>query len=338
MRLARILDRIESSLSLERRVAWTYHHSRDDTLTNKTRMTAPIAKGFESEELQHFHADLRLALLMQHKARLHLLFRLQFPNAESEPFHDSDDVEALDFQSFLSLSPPELIASHGAYHKLLRAQDRLSKRAHEARTSVDEDRLSAEQVAQLLREMHNFDRVADRLAAGITASLTEVDELTGLLNRIAMERDLEREQAQARRTGRRFTIAMIDADHFKRVNDTYGHAFGDLVLESLAERFVASLRPRDAVYRYGGEEFLVLLPETTLDAATPVIERLRVQACSREMGDAEQQITQTISIGAVEVCAEDPLDEAIERADSALYRAKQAGRNRLELVRAPSVD
>ena len=301
-------------------------------------MSTPIAEDLASDALQHFHADLRLALLMQHKARLYLLFRLQFPTSDIEPFHDSDDVEELDFRSFLSLDPPERIASHGAYHKLLRAQDRLSKRAHEARASVDEDRLSAEQVAQLLREMHNFDRVADRLASGITASLTDVDELTGLLNRVAMERDLKRELAQAQRTGHRFTIAIIDADHFKRVNDTYGHAFGDLVLESLAERFIASLRPRDAVYRYGGEEFLVLLPETRLDAAAPVIERLRVQACSREMGDAEHQLTQTISIGAAEVSAEDPLGGAIERADSALYRAKQAGRNRIELARAPSAD
>lgn len=296
-------------------------------------MSIPIADDLASDALQQFHTDLRLALLMQHKARLHLLFRLQFPTSEIEPFHDSGDVEELDFRAFLSSPPPELIASHGAYHKLLRAQDRLSQRAQEALRSADDEAPSAKQVAQLLREMHNFDRGADRLAAGITASLTDVDELTGLLNRVAMERDLEREQAQARRTGRSFTIAMIDADQFKPVNDTYGHAFGDRVLETLAERLMASLRPRDAVYRYGGEEFLVLLPETTLDAAAPVLERLRVQASSREMGDAEQQITQTISIGAAEVTADEPLDDAIERADAALYRAKQAGRNRIELAR-----
>lgn len=103
--------------------------------------------------------------------------------------------------------------------------------------------------------------------------------------------------------------------------------------QPLRERLIASLRPRDAVYRYGGEESFVLLPETTLDAAAPVLERLRVQAGSREMGDAEQQITQTISIGAAEVTADEPLDDAIERADAALYRAKQAGRNRIELAR-----
>ncbi|WP_201246966.1 GGDEF domain-containing protein [Halochromatium salexigens] len=299
-------------------------------------MSTPIADDLASDALQQFHADLRLALLMQHKARLYLLFRLQFPTSEIEPFHDSDDVEELDFRAFLSSPPPELIASHGAYHKLLRAQNRLSQRAQETMTSAGDDVLSAEQVAQLLREMHNFDRVADRLAAGITASLTDIDELTGLLNRVAMERDLEREQAQARRTGRRFTIAIVDADHFKPVNDQFGHRFGDLVLEALAERLIASLRPRDAVYRYGGEEFLVLLPETTLEAAAPVIERLRVQASAHKIGDGDNRIIQTVSIGAAEVSAEADLEAAIERADTALYRAKQAGRNRIELARASS--
>lgn len=304
----------------------------------KYPMSTPIAEDLASEALQHFHADLRLALLMQHKARLYLLFRLQFPTSEIEPFHASDNVQQLDFRLFLSVPPPEPIVSHSAYHKLLHAQDRLSQHAQAVLRSAGNGTPSAEQVAQLLREMHNFDRGADHLAAGITASLTDVDELTGLLNRVAMERELEREQAQARRTGRSFTIAMIDADHFKPVNDTYGHAFGDLVLESLAERFIASLRPRDAVYRYGGEEFLVLLPETALDAAAPVIERLRLKACSHEIGDAEHRITQTISIGAVEVSADERLEEAIERADTALYRAKQAGRNRIELARAPPAD
>ncbi len=106
--------------------------------------------------------------------------------------------------------------------------------------------------------MHEFNRVADRLSAGNTTSMTDVGELTGLLNRAAMERDLEREQAHALRTGRRFTIAMVDTDHFKKVNDDYGHSFGDVVLEILAERFVESIRLRDRVYRYGEEEFLVL--------------------------------------------------------------------------------
>lgn len=306
-------------------------------------MSTPIAEDLASDALQQFHAELRLALLMQHQVRLQLLFRQQFPNSHTLPFEVSagpdgpdgpDWLQGLALTTWLTAPPPAPIAAHGAFQRLLRAQDRLMARARETLAAVDAGGPGADQVAELLRDMQGFAGLAERLAAGITASLTEIDELTGLFNRLAMERDLAREQAQARRTGAHFTVAMIDADHFKRVNDRFGHPFGDLVLESLAERFVASLRPRDSVYRFGGEEFLVILPATRLDAARVVLERLRMQARARDIGDDEARITQTVSIGAVEVTAQDDLDAALERADAALYRAKQAGRDRIALARA----
>jgi diguanylate cyclase (GGDEF)-like protein len=179
--------------------------------------------------------------------------------------------------------------------------------------------------------MHDFDRIADRLDSGIITSLTDIDELTGLLNRTAMLRDLDREQAQARRTGRPFTVAMVDADHFKKVNDDHGHVFGDVCLETLAERFVESIRPRDQVYRYGGEEFLVLLPDTPLARAKPVLERLRKRACEHAISDGETTINLSVSVGAAEAASDEEASTAIDRADAALYRAKEAGRNRLEL-------
>ncbi|MBW6487029.1 MAG: GGDEF domain-containing protein [Syntrophobacterales bacterium] len=101
-------------------------------------------------------------------------------------------------------------------------------------------------------------------------------------------------------TRRRFTIAMIDADHFKKLNDPYGHGFGDVVLGTLAERFVESFRPRDRVHRFGGEEFVILLPDIPLDQARPVLKRLRQRACGRDISDGEIEITQSVSIGAAE--------------------------------------
>jgi diguanylate cyclase len=156
-----------------------------------------------------------------------------------------------------------------------------------------------------------------------------------LLNRAAMERDLEREQAHALRTGRCFTIAMVDAGHFKKVNDDYGHSFGYVVLEILAERFFESIRPRDRVYRYGGEEFLVLLPDLQLYQARSVLERFRQRACGHEISDGETAITQTVSIGTAESAGDEPIPTVIERADAAMYRAKQSGRNRIEMVDTP---
>lgn len=118
--------------------------------------------------------------------------------------------------------------------------------------SAVEGRLDQPAFLELTAALRRLDVALDRLDNAITVSLTHVDELTGLLNRSAMERDLEREHAQARRTGRPLSVAMVDADHFKRVNDDHGHGFGDTALEVLAERVEACLRPRDRVNRSGG--------------------------------------------------------------------------------------
>lgn len=294
-------------------------------------MTTLIAQELGSEELQRFHADFRRALLMHRKESLNLFFRLQFPIAESPPYEDDWSVEHLGIVRWLGEPPSESIREHAIYIELIARQESLVRLARKVVDGIEKGVPQTGPYANLLHAMHEFDRVADRLNAGITASLTDVDELTGLLNRAAMERDLDREQAQVGRTGRRFTIAMIDADHFKKVNDQYGHGFGDVVLETLAERFVESIRPRDQVYRYGGEEFLVLLPDTPLDQARPVLERLRQRACGREISDGEIAVTQPVSIGAAESDGNEPIPTVIERADAAMYRAKQAGRNRVEL-------
>lgn len=294
-------------------------------------MDTRIADELESEALHRFLADFRRALLMHRKAALNLFFRLQFPMAE-EPLYDGVcSVEDLDFVRWLTDPPSETIREHPVYRELIARQERLIRLARQVVDGGATGSPVVGQYANLLHAMHEFDRVADRLSAGITSSMTDVDELTGLLNRAAMERDLEREQAHALRTGRCFTIAMVDADHFKKVNDDYGHGFGDVVLETLAERFVESIRPRDRVYRYGGEEFLVLLPDTPLDQARSVLERLRQRACGREISDGEIAVTQPVSIGAAESAGNEPIPTVIERADAALYRAKQSGRNRVEL-------
>jgi diguanylate cyclase len=294
-------------------------------------MNESIAEKLESNNLQRFRDDFRRALLMHRKSRFNLFFRLQFPLTETFPFDGLMAFEQSDFRHWLTQPLWDEISEHGVYRDLIAKQEELIQLAHEIFERPAQNGLQPEQFARLLRTMHEFDRIADRLDSGITTSLTDIDELTGLLNRTAMQRDLDREQAQTRRTGRPFTIAMVDADHFKRVNDKYGHSFGDVVLETLAERFVESLRPRDQVYRYGGEEFLVLLPDTPLAMARPVLERLRLRACGREISDGKTVVNLSVSVGATEISSDEQFSVAIERADAAMYRAKKAGRNRLEL-------
>jgi len=294
-------------------------------------MSEPIAEKLENDDLQRFRNDFRRAVLVHRKGRLSLFFHLHFPMADPLYGKGRDILKQLDFRQGLTEPLLEEVSRHRVYRDLVAKQERVLRLVQGILESTEQNALTPEQMAGLLRAMHDFDRVADRLDSGITTSLTDIDELTGLLNRAAMLRHLDRERAQARRTGNPFTVAMVDVDHFKKVNDQYGHSFGDVCLEALAERFVESIRPRDQVYRYGGEEFLVLLPDTPLSTAKSVLERLRRRAGEHAISDGKITLNLSVSVGAAEAGGNEELNAVIDRADAALYRAKEAGRNRLEL-------
>jgi two-component system cell cycle response regulator len=125
---------------------------------------------------------------------------------------------------------------------------------------------------------------------------------------------------------------MIDIDHFKNLNDTYGHMAGDAVLRDFTRRITASLRPYDAVGRYGGEEFLVLLPGCDLDAGIRHAERLRILLSEEPFDTSEGRHSTTCSLGVASTSASGPhsTEPLIRAADAALYRAKRNGRNRVE--------
>jgi two-component system cell cycle response regulator len=158
------------------------------------------------------------------------------------------------------------------------------------------------------------------------------DALTGLLNRYGLQHVLAREHAEARRYNRPLSCLMIDLDNFKTINDTYGHAFGDLALQQVADILREVVRGSDTVFRYGGEEFLVLLPETDLEGASALGEKIRATASSRPFGDRGQVFNLTLSVGASSLCAGESGNDMIARADMALYHAKERGRNRVEAV------
>jgi len=171
-------------------------------------------------------------------------------------------------------------------------------------------------------------RLVDSL---LRQTLAETDPLTGVGNRLGMMRDLEREAQRAQRSGQPCCIAILDLDHFKAINDTYGHQAGDRVLNLAARFLVRRLRPYDRVYRYGGEEFLFCLPDTDLDKAARVLNRLRslMARVPVPLGSGrEVHITASIGV-AVLASGTKALQTAIARADAALYAAKQAGRNRV---------
>jgi diguanylate cyclase (GGDEF)-like protein len=163
-------------------------------------------------------------------------------------------------------------------------------------------------------------------------ALATTDPLTRLPNHRALLEHLDQEVERARRFGRPLSLLFFDADRFKRVNDTYGHVVGDAVLRELAERTRNALRAGDTVGRYGGEEFMALLPETDLEQAKQVAERIRASIASLPVATAEVAggIHATISIGIATYPTDgDTADEVLEKGDQAMYWAKRLGRNQV---------
>jgi diguanylate cyclase (GGDEF)-like protein len=191
-------------------------------------------------------------------------------------------------------------------------------------------------------ELRKTTEEALRRSEELYRQLAITDPLTGIFNRRHFYQLSESELQRTYRYGRPLAVLMMDIDYFKRVNDSYGHAIGDQVLQALASLVVEILRAIDIFARYGGEEFIVLLPETDLKAVRPIAERLRRKIAEMRVPIESDHINITISVGA---SAFDPsgrlfpasqtatLDQLIDLADKALYEAKKAGRNRVYISR-----
>jgi diguanylate cyclase (GGDEF)-like protein len=154
------------------------------------------------------------------------------------------------------------------------------------------------------------------------------DQLTQSYNRHSFFEFVAKELSRSSRTGMKMSLALIDVDHFKKVNDLHGHGVGDLVLKQIPIIVKSATRGEDVLARYGGEEFIIMMPNTDLEGAKVVAERIRQNMESYEFEYVHQV---TISIGLAEKQPEESMDQCIERADKALYRAKENGRNRVEI-------
>ncbi|MBO6937313.1 MAG: diguanylate cyclase [Deltaproteobacteria bacterium] len=158
--------------------------------------------------------------------------------------------------------------------------------------------------------------------------MTIVDGLTGVNNKRFLMETLEREIPRARRHQRPLTLVMFDIDHFKHINDTYGHLAGDYVLKELAQLVKGRLRPDDVLGRYGGEEFCVVLPETDLQGGASIAEELRVLVQDHSFVFEQERINVTVSLGVAILQDDNDVTSFIKNADERLYAAKRDGRNR----------
>lgn len=186
-----------------------------------------------------------------------------------------------------------------------------------------------------LRRIEKLARISDRYQSGLrelTEALKEAalrDPLTGLGNRRFLMERLKEETGRAARSGSPYALAILDVDCFKTINDRYGHEAGDQALTRIAEAISQGRREYDICGRWGGEEFLILLPATTLDAAIQVLERVRAGVAAITL-PGDQELTLSVSLGATEHRPGEAFSDTLNRADTALYAAKARGRNRIE--------
>jgi diguanylate cyclase (GGDEF)-like protein len=159
--------------------------------------------------------------------------------------------------------------------------------------------------------------------------LARLDGLTGLYNHRMFQDSLRDEIKRTRRYNHPLTLIMLDIDHFKKFNDTYGHPVGDEVLKMTSTTIKTMIRTTDRAFRYGGEEFVLMLPETKCDSGRVLAERLRQKVAN---SGSVQNLSVTISLGMTELCAQDTPESFIKRTDSALYGAKESGRNKVVVM------
>ena len=186
-----------------------------------------------------------------------------------------------------------------------------------------------------IRERKRLERERDLLMERL-AHLALVDELTGLPNRRAFFDALERLLAAMQRRGSHASVAILDIDQFKQINDTFGHAAGDEVLRTVARVCARNLRQEDLVARIGGDEFAVQLPDLTAAEAGEIVERVRVRLEETEVTVGGQTVTVTFSAGVADIDLGEATMVSIIRADALLYEAKCAGRNRVVAGTLPS--
>lgn len=187
---------------------------------------------------------------------------------------------------------------------------------------IDQELMLVEQLAATLAiSLRNAWRFNEAQMAALT------DTITGLGNRRLMDQEMARELHRSRRHSSPFSVILCDLDHFKRINDTFGHVNGDRILEKVAQVMQASVRSSDACYRFGGEEMAVLLPNTGQDDACLVAERIRANIEQSPLLSDSNEIYVTTSAGVSSLMTDDTVATLLQRADAALYLAKRQGRN-----------
>lgn len=242
------------------------------------------------------------------------------------------------FGQWIDSGEADPLREHPTFMALAQSHEQMHRQAADMLRRGDEGLpVSAEEFDQFGNSLDRVRLEIQSLRRELSETLQNRDVLTGARNRVSLLSDLREQQALVRRGVQNCGLVMFDLDHFKLVNDQYGHLAGDAVLVATVSCVQARLRPYDRIYRYGGEEFLITLPGSDLPTTMATAERLRAaiseQVNSSTMATRPRQVT--ASFGVTMLDASVTIEECIDRADRAMYAAKSRGRNRVECAPAP---
>ncbi len=298
----------------------TYHHNKDGCPPEYSEIVDILMLADLSSSVYHGNKSIEkfreLRSLLQEKLKI-------------------SEEEILDFTDSIAEKTVEILSSFEIDPGDMKPYSRILEEANEELGKLN---LSYE---QLVMELKQAQEMAEKLAVEAWEAkerlreLSIKDGLTDLYNHRYLQDLLEKELPRVERYSHVLSIIMVDIDHFKSVNDTYGHPQGDIVLRAIADIFQETVRKPDTVARYGGEEFIIILPETDIKGAVVLAERLRKLVEKRKMKLEEKIISITISLG---VTTYEPAKgrkskaEIMDAADKALYNSKQTGRNKLSIL------
>lgn len=246
--------------------------------------------------------------------------------------HMADDAHRrCNFGIWYYQEAPDYLRQFGVFDQIGDDHRQMHRRARElSQLALDTHGITTSDYDQFLNQRSEFRELVRVLEKKLQDLLFHTDPLTRVYNRQRMLPMLAREQERAIGADEPCVIGMVDLDHFKSVNDTHGHPAGDAVLKHVALFFATHLRPSDLIFRYGGEEFLLCLPDTNIHGARRVLDRLRRELAEEQIdigNGVTLQVTSSFGITAVE--KDLTLEELIARADQAVYTAKTGGRNQV---------
>lgn len=331
--LRKILPLVES-------IILTGHASMDSAIDAiKHGAFSYLSKPYEMGELIH---KIKQAIGLQ-EAQADIVRLASFPRLDPSPVIEIDHHGAVTYLNPAAESLFPDLYDAGLEHELMRSlADQIAKlresrqleaTCYEASVSGRAYELHASYVHEVdLTRIYVTDITERKRTEGIIQRLATTDSLTGIVNRHEFSRILSIEMARTDRYGVPMSLVMYDIDNFKGVNDSFGHAVGDDVLRSVTDLIKADIRLTDVLARWGGEEFMVLMPHSNLEGASSAAEKLRL-TLARESFDRVGSVT--ASFGVSEFVPQEDANALIKRVDDALYRAKESGRNRVE-TSAPS--